>query len=377
MDAQLRPVGRRASPYGWQNQRSQGWVTDDLEGGTVRKTPVALVTVLLMSGMTACAQPKKTDTWPVAVTSTPASEPLTPQVAAQALKDYVNNEDVARASGDERLALSWASDGQAQLTAAEFRKSAFTGDPVSRYVYGKPTLYVPRLTSYPQWFMASVDRTVRGTPSSKRSVLMAFNRPAAAARWKLSLSTLLLKGSKAPQVQVDPQGYATALATFDPTLVIRPRDVQSIQAGLAEEGAANPGARVMKTGPYTSGYYTQTLKAKKKAKEAGLTYEPVFAATEFPVFGLRTVDGGGLVLYALSRSTVTYVRKKGQPQPAVPRDVAHLLDSRVLKDQLQVWETLQFGVYDPAQPKTKTLQPKVDVIAQDGAATNAANKASS
>ncbi|MCW2915243.1 MAG: hypothetical protein JWN52_3311 [Actinomycetia bacterium] len=332
--------------------------------------------VLLLPGMTACAQRKKTPTRPVAITSTPAPEALTPQVAAQALKEYINNEDVARASGDERLALSWAGDGQALLTAAEFRKSAFTGDPVPRYVYGKPTLYVPRLTSYPQWFVASVDRTVQGHPTSKYSALMAFNRASVSGRWKLSLSTLVLKGAKAPQIKVDPEGYATPLATFDGDLVIRPRDVQSIQAGMAEEGADNPGRRVMKPGLYTSGYYTQTQKAKKKAKDAGLTYEPVFTATTFPVFALRTVDGGGLVLYALSRNTVTYVRKKGL-QPAVPREVAHLLDSRILKDQLQVWETLQFGVYDPAKPKTKTAQPKTDVIAQDGAATNAANKASS
>lgn len=341
----------------------------------MRKTAAALTVVLLLSGLTACAEPKRTPTRAVAVTSSPAAEPLTPQVATQALRDYVDNEDVARASGDERLALSWASDGQAQLTAAEFRKSAFTGDPVSRYVYGAPALYVPRLNSYPQWFMASMDRTVRGDPASKRSVLMAFNRASVAGRWKLSLSTLLLKGVKLPPVKVDPEGYATALATFDGSLVIRPRDVQSIQAAMAEEGVTNPGRRVMKPGPYTSGYYTQTLKARKKAKEAGLTYEPVFTATAFPVFGLRTVDGGGLVVYALSRQTVTYVRKKGL-QPAIPRDIAHLLDSRVLKDQLQVWETLQFSVYDPVQPKTKAPQPRVDVIAQDGAATNAANKAS-
>jgi hypothetical protein len=342
----------------------------------VRKTAATLTVALLLSGLTACAQAKRGRTRAVAVTSTPAPEPLTPQVAEQALKDYTNNEDVARASGDERLALSWASDGQAQLTAAQFRKSAFTGDPVSRYGYGTPTLYVPRLTSYPQWFIVSVDRTVRGHPSSKRSVLMAFDRPSVTGRWKLSLSTLLLKGAKLPQVAIDSEGYATALATFDGSLVIRPRDVQSIQAAMAEEGTGNPGRRVMKPGPYTSGYYTQTLKAGKKAKDAGLTYEPVFTATSFPVFGLRTVDGGGLVVYALSRQTVTYVRKKGL-QPAVPRNVAHLLDSRVLKDQLQVWETLQFAVNDPVQPTTKgASQPRVDVIAADGAATNATNRAS-
>lgn len=335
-----------------------------------------LAVMLPLSGLTACAEPKRTHTSAVAMVTTPAPEPLTPQVAEQALKGYINNEDVARASGDERLALSWAGDGQAQLTAAEFRKSAFTGDPVHRYLYGSPTLYVPRLTSYPQWFLVSVSRTVRGDPSSKRSVLMAFNRASITGRWKLSLSTLLLKGMKPPPVKVDADGYASPLATFDPSLVIKPRDVQSIQAAMAEEGTGNPGRRVMKPGPYTSGYYTQTLKASKKAKDAGLTYEPVFTATAFPVFGLRTVDGGGLVVYALSRQTVTYVRKKGL-QPAVPRDVAHLLDSRVLKDQLTVWDTLQFAVYDPVQPTLKTApQPRVDVIAQDGAPTNAANKAS-
>jgi len=357
-----------------------------------RRALLLLVTLALAAGAgcSSCSSRGSRPAKPVATTAggSPIEERLTPENATRAFRSYVQNDDVARASGDERLALSWADDGQAQLTAAEFRKAAFTGDPVPRYVYSGQRFYVPRLAQYPKWFVVTAGRTSAGAANAKhdagrrggkRTVVMAFVRKSADSRWRLSLSTLLDPKVKQPQITVGKDGYATPLATFDVGLVIQPRIVPAMQATLAEEGPESLAIKVMKTESHTSGYYLRDQRGEERNKERGLAYDSVYAATGFPIYSLRTADGGGLVLYALSRNTVTFVKDKQHGHLSVPRDAAHLLDSIVLKDELDVTETLQFAAAVPAKPpgaKSKTpapgkTSPKASVIASDGAVISA------
>lgn len=347
--------------------------------GRVRgTTAAALVVVLLVPVAAACADRRTPTTTPVAETSSPQPERLTPQIAAQAFHSFTNNDDVASASGDERLALELTGDGQSALTAAEYQKSAFTGDPLSRYTYGTPVIYTPRLTTYPQWFVVSVDRTPQGAAASaKQSVYLGFVLKNPGERWRLSLETQLAKGVKPPTVVVDKEGYATPLATFTADVLIEPRQVPAIQASLAQDGPVSEAAKAMKAGPFTTGYYAQTQKNVKSAADAGQAYDSVIFATSFPIFPLRTTDGGALILYALSRTTISYLKKKGGSLP-IPRQAAHLLwapdipGNLILKDQVNITETLQFAAVDPA--KVKDAQSKADVIAQDGDATSASTQ---
>jgi hypothetical protein len=356
---------------------------------TVNRTALAGVAVLAVTGVIGCAQERRPPATPITLASAPAPERLTPEVARRAFRAYTVNEDVARASGDERLALSWAGDGQSQLIAAAFRKAAFTGEPVPRYGYGEPRLYVPRLDRYPQWFVAVTDRTTGSGPGGpadgrrpaagtgpENTAIMAFLRTSPADRWRLSLATLLNKKAKIPQVTVDQEGYATPLATFDGGLVIQPRGVPAIQATLAGEGSGSVAVSVMRKGPYTTGYYGEARKEKKRAEEAGLAYDTVFTASGFPIFPLRTADGGGLVLYALSRNTVTFLKNSRKGHLAIPRDAAHLLDTLVLRDEINVTETLQFSATVPAQTTGEKSPPKAEVIAHDGAVTRAVTRKS-
>jgi hypothetical protein len=364
-----------------------------------------LVTVALAAGA-GCSSHGRRPAEPVATTAggSPIDERLTPEIATRAFRSYVQNDDVARASGDERLALSWADDGQAQLNAAEFRKAAFTGDPVPRYAYSGQRFFVPRLTQYPKWFVVTADRTPASPPGAaagsggadgrqqdadqagkrragEEKVIMAFVRKSADSRWRLSLSTLLDPKVKQPQITVGKDGYATPLATFDIGLVIQPRIVPAMQATLAEEGPESLATKVMRTGSHTSGYYIKDQRNEQRDKERGLAYDSVYAATGFPIFSLRTADGGGLVLYALSRNTVTFVKDKQHGHLSVPRNAAHLLDTIILKDELDVTETLQFAATVPAKPPGakggKTAAPggkptaKASVIASDGAVISA------
>ncbi|QKG25200.1 hypothetical protein [Actinomadura verrucosospora] len=335
---------------------------------------VLLVPPLMSAGCAGDAKPQARPTPTMPSTTPPQPVPLTLDVARKAFQTYVTDEDVARAAADERLALTWTSDGQSLLTAAEFRKAAFDGDPVRRFSYGKPKLYVPKLKpdAYPQWFVASVDRSVPGEKKSKQSALMAFILRSPADDWHLTLATRLSPKTQLPKIQLDVNGYAEALGADDSKVLIRPRDVGGIQATMAAEGSASVAAKVMQTGPLTSGYYQQTKRAKKKAKEQDVTLTIVYTATPYPYFGLRTKTGGGLILYSLFRNNALIGPGNGAPKPEIPKEAEHLLDGTVEGDEIDTTATFQFAAYDPPRAKSGKPQPKAELVADDGAVSKAA-----
>jgi hypothetical protein len=214
---------------------------------------------------------------------------------------------------------------------------------------------------------------------------MAFILRAPGERWTLSLRTVLAPKAKEPKVVLDAYGYATPLTTADTSVLIRPREVPGIQATVAAEGPDSVAARVIESGPVTTGYYDKARKAKRRAKAKGLTLTTVVTATPFPIFQLRTQNGGGLVLYSLYRSSVTGVGDKAREdaKPPIPPEAEHLLNGTVEGNEVHVSETLQFAAYDPARPKEDEDQgdggeggrgegngaakpPKAEVIADAG-----------
>ncbi|MBO2448359.1 hypothetical protein J4573_14740 [Actinomadura barringtoniae] len=346
----------------------------------MRRTTLAACAAVLLAvtpAVASCAgQESKARPRAALTTVAPSPEPLTPQLAESQFRSFVGNDDVARAARDERLALNWVSDGQAMLTAAEFRKAAFDGDPVQRFDYGTPKFYVPKLKEeFPQWFVAQVPRTVKGDPKSTRTALMGFIRKGSTDTWHLSLSTLLAPKAKMPKIAVGPDGYATGVTPDDTSVLIGPQQVPGIHATLAFEGPDSVTARIMKNGPYTTGYYNQSRKDHRKALSRGLILQTVFVATPWPLFPLRTEHGGVTVLYSLSRNTNTQPKDKDKAKglnPPLPPEIAHLLENGVEGPQIQTSETLQFVAFDPAKSTDKSKeQSKAEVFGEDGAFTKA------
>ncbi|WP_433175866.1 hypothetical protein [Actinoallomurus sp. CA-150999] len=335
-----------------------------------------LVAVLTLTSAVGCSsKPHRTvRTTPVAAESSPPPEPVNPEMAAKAFHSFVNNDDVARASGDERLALWWTSEGQSQLTAAAFRRAVAAGDPVPRYRYDSPVFYVPHLLANdPQWFVVSARRTTTDG-KDPHTVFMGFLKSKAVTRWRLSLAAVLDDKQKPPMIAVGPDGYAKALPTFDSRLLIPPRLVPSIQATLAEEGPGNVAAHVMDAGKYTTGYYAadqKAMKKSKKEKKIGLRTSALYAATSFPIFPLATEDGGGIVLYALSRDTIISKSKKKPGQVPVPDDVAPFVSSKQVRDEIDVTQTMQYLAVVPAKPKKDDGSVKADIIGADGGTVKA------
>lgn len=318
-------------------------------------------------GVTGCSS----HATPAAAESEEPSGPLTVAEATAAFRTFVAADSVARASGDERLALSLATDGRADLTAAAYSKAAFSGVPVPRYKYGRPQLFVPTVAGYPRWFVAMVDRWHGG---KRRTALMAFMKPEQDGRWQLSLSTLLDPGVARPRLVRDSRGFAKALPTTTTGLVSEPRMVGGLQATMVEEGPEGPSAGVIAQGPYTSGLYRKITAQKKRMKERGLAYDALFSATSTPMFVLRTADGGALVLYCYTLETTTLRRKSRQERRLpVPEKVAPLLKKLVIKRELDTTETYQYAAYLPKPRGADPRHPldKIRVIASDGGPTDA------
>lgn len=339
---------------------------------------------LCVVAATGCSGGGTAASTPAAAESTPA-EPLTPAVAARAFQSFTTNDDISRTAGDERLALSWVLDGQSLITAAKFREAAFQETPVKRYTYAKPKFYVPRLENHPQWFLAVAQRTERsagqGDPAADdgdggsredgkdtaRTAFMVFSRKEPGARWRVALSSLLGEDQKMPHIAVDGAGYATPLATFDDQLVIQPRFVGAMQATLAEEGPESLAADVMASGEHTSEHYEKTQDKKKSMKEDGFAYDSIFAATQYPVYALRTTDGGGLVLFSMSRDTVVFRKSKKVDRIPIPRPAAHLLEELIMHDELGVVEMHQYTATVPPKAKNEADPAgKASIVGYDG-----------
>jgi hypothetical protein len=220
---------------------------------------------------------------------------------AKALKvfsAYVTAERVAVANHSTLLAQSLVSSAQYTVVSARWSY----GQTVTAISYGKPTLYVPKLTTYPQWFMATVPEAQKGEATG--TALMVFDKPDATANWALDGSVMLSPGAPALHIAVK-NGYATALRTTDKNLQFRPDEVGAIHATVVDDGPASAAAKVVAAGPLTTGLYQSNTAIAKQIQAQGNYYSFELEGTSYPFFALATTDGGAIVMYTMSLNTST------------------------------------------------------------------------
>jgi hypothetical protein len=299
----------------------------------------------------------------------------TPATARQVFNSYVTAERVALTDRNELLALSQATSAAYTLASAAFTVAAASGTAPPVPVYGRPMMYVPKLTTYPQWFMAAApERLATGGPS--RIALLVFYRSDPGTTWALSGSALLNPGVPAPKVAVDNSGYATALSTFDEKLKVRPNVVGPMHATVADDGPASPATAAVAAGPQTTGLYAANAALAQQAATRQQSYQWELEGTSYPVFALRTTDGGALVLYTLYLNTSTSPIKtppknSKAPLPVIPVPAAYRAflpaSQPPLHHNLTADQTLQYAAIDPA-----TSSPaKIQVIGAAGGPTYA------
>ena len=213
----------------------------------------------------------------------------TPASALQVYNAFVTTEKVALVNHDELLAVSLLTGSQYTIAQAAYYAAVTTGHPVTGPVYGKPTLYVPKLITYPQWFMAEVPEHP-DTGGAEQTELLVFDRPDAETIWALSGSAVLNQGAPALGVAVDSAGYATALATSDPKPKLRPDIVGAMHATVADDGPSSAAAVAVAPGPETTELYQVNAALARQAAAQHNVYTWALEGTSYPA--LRAAQDG-------------------------------------------------------------------------------------
>ncbi|MEQ4715428.1 hypothetical protein [Nonomuraea sp. B19D2] len=324
----------------------------------------------VLAAATACTsnaspQPSKAAATPSASPSPSAPAPAVTQAeAAQVFSEITVTDDALRVKSDLQGRLAMAVDlttgGQTPLTVAAYLSSAYAPP---HYKWGAPTLFVPRIApdeTAPLWFSALATRD--GSPT-----LLTF---AKSDRWRLSSAAELLPGQEVPEIQRDADGYATALAPDDKSVTISPQFMGPVHASVAETGSAGVTAGLVAAGPYTTDVAEQIASLRETAKNDGFSYDSIFSADNYPVYALRTEDGGALIQYSLSRTTSTTTKTAEDDYIPVPESAQWAITTPVLRRTLKLIETHQYAT---VVPSLKAPAPAA-VIAHDGALTRASGQ---
>ncbi|MFG1698417.1 hypothetical protein [Nonomuraea sp. NPDC049309] len=333
-----------------------------------RRRTLALAAGLL-AAVTACSgDARPASSTPAAATSTPSPSPeppvVTKQEAAEEFAAYTRTDDLLRRVPSEfqgRLlqVQDITTGGQWQLTQAAYLS---TGYEPPRHQWGTPTFYVPRFAKGDgaPWFSVLVPRDGRPT-------LLTFVK---SDRWRLSSAAELLPGQKLPPIKLDAEGYATAVPADDKTITISPQFIGPVHASVAETGKAGVTDGLLAAGPYTTEVAEQIAERRESAKSDGFSYDSIFSADNFPVYALRTEDGGALIQYSLSRTTSTQTKTAEDDYIPVPDSARWAISSPVLRRSLKLTETHQYAT---AVPPLSAPAP-APVIAHDGALTRASGQ---
>ncbi|MFF4616282.1 hypothetical protein [Nonomuraea jabiensis] len=326
----------------------------------------------VLAAATACtgnapAEPSKAAATSSVSASPSPSAPSTAVTRAEAADEFFKftaTDDALRAPSElqGRLDLELkdvVTGGQAPLTAAAFLSHDFAPP---RYRWGTPKLFVPRFAPEERapWFSALATRD--GSPT-----LLTFTK---SDRWRLSSAAELLPGQEVPEIQLDAEGYATALAPDDKTVTISPQFMGPVHASVAETGSAGVTAGLLAAGPYTTDVAEQIASLREKAKNDGFSYDSIFSADNYPVYALRAKDGGALIQYSLSRTTSTTTKTAEDDYIPVPEQARWAITTPVLRRSLKLVETHQYATVVPPL-KAPAAAP---VIAHDGALTRASGQ---
>lgn len=288
--------------------------------------------------------------------ATVAKTAITPEEAAAEFTAFVITDNAVRGGGDLRLAVEHTRDAEARLTTVAFLS---TGSRPPGREWGPPTVYVPRFPAGERapWF--SVLATRDGYPT-----ILTF---AKAGDWRLSAAARLLPGRPPPQVELDAEGYATAIAPADKSVTISPQYMGPLHATVAEAGGEGVAAGLIAAGPHTTDVAEQIDSDREKAKKNGFSYDSIFSANDYPVYGLRTRDGGAVIQYSLSRTTTTTTKTAEDDYIPVPISARWAIAAPVVRRSLRMIEVQQYVTAVPPA----SAPAAAEVIAYDGALTRA------
>ncbi|MFJ1652681.1 hypothetical protein ACIOC2_14945 [Streptomyces sp. NPDC088337] len=186
-----------------------------------------------------------------------------------------------------------------------------TGDrkPYKPWSYDVATakLYIPRLAAGPdRWFAAALSDQ-KGTAPSRLAVFAERPRH---KRWEM-VSVVDLDSPKLPDIALDHDGYATAVAASDKHLAA---DADLLRTAILDNfatGGTNTGTKVFAP---TKASKRQIEVHDKTGARYGSQGTTVFAgaANRYPdAYALKTTDGGALILFSHTHTQTDAVTQSG------------------------------------------------------------------
>ncbi|MFI6501636.1 hypothetical protein [Nonomuraea typhae] len=297
----------------------------------------------------------------------PTAPPITPEEAREVFTAFTAADNVLRVAAARGYSTlkpegDLTRDGQKELTAAAFTAS---GDRPPQRVWGEPELLVPRFLPEEKapWFSVLVPRDGRPT-------FLVFAK--SGERWYLGSAAELQRGATMPEVEVDALGYATLVPSDDKSVLIGPKLMAPLHATVAEAGKKGVAADLLADGPYTTEIAARIAADRSEWKRGGYFYNPIMSASEYPVYALRTKDGGAFVQYTLTRNITVEPRIGSAVSDGIP--VPDAARWAIKKDRLffslKMSEIHQYATsIPPASSKSRAV-----VIAHDGGMIRAFGK---
>jgi hypothetical protein len=156
-------------------------------------------------------------------------------------------------------------------------------------------VYVPRLSGYPRWFLA----TGQASGAAARFVFLLV-QSSHRTGWQdaAELYDLRLPGGfpDVSKIAVDAGGYATAVAAGDPSLAVPPG---AIAAGFSRyyDAAVRHAGQTPATPVYSSNFLPQALAGERAAPRYGWRMSDSLAPVNQRLYALRLSAGGAVVIF--------------------------------------------------------------------------------
>lgn len=359
----------------------------------------AVAAVALLAAATGCSgsspqhatvpKPAKSDpgTHP---TATQPTTPLTPpnlnvdqQQAEGILTSYQTANNQMNANRDGKLLATIETDSAFAMDNAGIKLSVIE-DPQNKNKtpplnFNQGTYIIPRLTSYPLWFVAHSSVNVAGNRQDATDLV--FVQSAKDGPWRVAYEPDALMGQwdttsqqppavPTPAVAVDQKGAAMGLTPADASsLVVDPAQLPHLIAmaqSVGQPAAYQAGEQFRTFGMLDT--EKQGLANDKEHGQIGNEVPTMPAKLPpYPIYGVRTVDGGALV-YVTTVNRWQYDILPGGGM-TLRGEIAALYGNTTARSSINVDYTEEFEVYVPAKG-----QGKLDILQGIQRVTSVANQ---
>jgi hypothetical protein len=279
----------------------------------MRKTPAATVAVAFACGaltlVTACSSAPahhpsaSAGSTATAPSSNQASSPTTATAAAQlttaqarqAFDAFFPKYNAMVKNHTPAQVAPLTTGAQAQVMAFDAAKDSGLTTPAQL----TERFYVPKAASYPRWFV-EVGSTRSGGDAGGDLFVMVQSQPS--GPWQVADTTTWTGSTPAPlaAISLDPQGYATAVAPSDASLVTPPAELPAQYAQVLA-GTAGTSSSLYGGGDPTSQWAATQQQVIKGAPADGWHVSFSYAVPPGSQYALAATGGGAVVFFAFSQ----------------------------------------------------------------------------